>query len=372
MRRRVPLLITLCMALLGGGASPAHAVPIVFGSNLQETANLPFGCELRPYTTPTNGVAQLIPTGQTSCMWWQSGVSAASTYVPRGLGVVVGARVKTGDNPAPLRISIISSGAGGFCCTQQTRSDVFQPAPNAITTVPLNLAAGSGIDPNRQGGQYNDIAVVTAVGPGSLPVHDTQVHNTFNLAAPWANFLHPELTNNNTSLDVGTMDGFEVLLQVLWCGNPGTGSTATGARASADPDELKAYRAQAIDCPAPAGATATPNPGGGGGGAGNAGSSSGVKAARLSAPVSKGRARVRLTCANGCTGTMILRRRGTKVQLGKKTAFSAGAGQQPVIRVPLTTTGKAAVRRRATVAADAVVTLSGVAKPLKLAISLKR
>ena len=247
------LVLLALLAALGAPAA-AHAALQTFGSTLGQTANLPFGCDARPY--PAANGATLIATGVASCSWWSAPATAASTYVPRGQGTIVSARVRSGDNPAPLRIAIFSSGSG-LCCTAQAQSDVFQPAPNAVTPVALNLPAGSGIDTTRLGGQYNDIVVVTAVGPGSLPVHDFGVHGTFDLSAPAASFLHPALVPNDSSTDVGWMDGYEVLLQVDWCGEPGVGA----ARAAAT-------------CP----------PAGGGGTGGGGSTGGGARGGRASAP----------------------------------------------------------------------------------------
>jgi hypothetical protein len=225
-------LVLLAVLLALAVPAAAHAALQTFGSTLGQAANMPFGCEARPY--PAASGATLIATGVTSCSWWSAPATAASTYVPRGQGTIVSARVRAGDNPAPLRIAIFSSGSG-LCCTAQAQSDVFQPVPNAVTPVALNLPAGSGIDTSRLGGQYNDIVVVTAVGPGSLPVHDFGVHGTFDLAAPAASFLHPALVPNDSNTDVGWMDGFEVLLQVDWCGDPGVAAARARAAATCPP-----------------------------------------------------------------------------------------------------------------------------------------
>ncbi|MDO8213855.1 hypothetical protein [Conexibacter sp. CPCC 206217] len=218
--RRALVLAAAFAALALGLAGPATggAGAVTFGSRLDQTANLPFGCEARPYPGFGGGI-QLLATNVTSCMWFAAPLTTASTYVPGGDGRVTAARVRSGANPAPLRISIISSGSG-LCCTHRSSGPIFTPAPNAVTTVPLDLPASTGLDPNRRGGQYNDIVVVSAVGPGSLPVHDFGTHGTFDLSAPAASFLHPELTNGNSNTDVGWMDGYEVLLQVDWEATP--------------------------------------------------------------------------------------------------------------------------------------------------------
>ena len=305
--RRAALLATalLVLSLIAPAVAPANSQ--TFGSDLSQPANLSFGCEARPYVAPVG--ASLIATGQSTCSWWSAPLTPASTYIPRGEGTIVGARVRSGANPAPLRIAIFSSGSG-LCCTAQAQSDVFQPTANAVTDVRLSLPAGSGIDTSRLGGQYNDIAVVTAVGPGSLPVHDFGVHGTFNLSAPAASFLHPALVPNDSNTDVGWMDGFEVLLQVDWCGTP----SATGAHAAAT-----CPAAAPVPTPAPAPAPAA---GGGGGRPATSLSRLGISGRTLGVRVS-GAATVRARFAR-CR-----RRRGqttcTLVTTLSKTARRAGA-----------------------------------------------
>lgn len=322
-----PLVLLVVLSALAAPAA-AHAALQTFGSTLGQTANMPFGCEARPY--PAANGATLIATGVASCNWWSAPATAASTYVPRGQGTIVSARVRSGDNPAPLRIAIFSSGSG-LCCTAQAQSDVFQPAPNAVTPVALNLPAGSGIDTSRLGGQYNDIVVVTAVGPGSLPVHDFGVHGTFDLSAPAASFLHPALVPNNSNTDVGWMDGFEVLLQVDWCGDPGVGA----ARAAAT-------------CPPAGGGGATGGGGTGGGGRAAAPQLSrlGLAGRTLGVRVSAGatvRARLaRCTKRRGQTSCQLVatlsarRRRAGVVHLALPRGLAAGR-----YRVTVTATGGA-------------------------------
>ena len=226
--RRLAVATFLALAL----AAPAQAqTSHTIGSTLQQTANYSSTnyignvtggneCLARPYIGVDGQT--FINTQQTTCMWWNAPLTAAASYVPLGQGTITSASVRSGPSPAPLRITVLSSG-GGLCCTAQARSDVFQPNANAVTTVPLNLPASAGLDPNRSGSQFNDFVAVTAVGPGSLPVHDYGQHGTFNTTIPAASFLHPELVPNNSNTDVGWMDGYEVLLQVTWCGTTGVG-----------------------------------------------------------------------------------------------------------------------------------------------------
>lgn len=228
-RRIAALLVVGAIVAVAALAPRAHAA--TFGSDLSRPANLPFSCELRPNQGAIGG---FVATGAQTCTWWSAPLTPAATYVPVGEGRITGVRVRSGANPAPLRVTILSSGSG-LCCTSRGQSGVFQPAPNAVTSVPLDLPAGSGGDVNRPGSQYNDIVAISAVGPGTLPVHDFGVHGTFNTNGPAASFLHPELPVGASNTDVGWMDGYEVLLQVDWCGTPGIPARATrsGGGASA-------------------------------------------------------------------------------------------------------------------------------------------
>jgi hypothetical protein len=336
------------LALLAVLAAPAAAETVTIGSTLQQTPNLAFGCEGRPY--PAGNGIQLLATGVSSCTWWSAPLTAANTYVPRGQGRVTSARVLSGPNPAPLRITILSSGSG-LCCTAQAVSAVFQPTPNAVTEVPLDLPAGSGLDPNRQGGQYNDIVTVSAVGPGSLPVHDFGVHGTFNTSAPAASFLHPELVPNNSNTDVGWMDGYEVLMQFTWCGTPGVGRAAQ-------------FRQAPAGCPGAAPAAATPG--------GAVAAPAPLGAASATARVRKGLAALRLRCAAAatCRGRITLRPRGGRRTLGR-AAFKLGAGRTKTVHVALSKAGRKLAKPGRRVAIDAVVTLKG-GQRLVLPITLRR
>jgi hypothetical protein len=212
-RRRIAVAI-LVTAIVTIAALAPRADAVTFGSSLAQTANLPFDCGVRPY------IGQNIATGAGTCTWWPAPLTAASTYVPVGQGRITAVRVRSGANPAPLRVTILSSGSG-LCCTSRSQSGVFQPTPDAVTTVPVDLPAGSGGDVNRGGSQYNDIVAISAVGPGTLPVHDFGTHGTFDTSIPAASFLHPELPVGASNTDAGWMDGYEVLLQADWCGTPG-------------------------------------------------------------------------------------------------------------------------------------------------------
>jgi hypothetical protein len=231
-RVRLAAIAAMVMLLSLPAAAPAQD-PVVAtnGSTLQTPANLALPgdanqCLARPYIGPSNGTITFINTQQSSCMWWSTeygptGQIIANTYVPRGSGVVTKVRVREGTAPAPLRFAIVGSG-GGLCCTTKQVSGIVQPAADAVSEFTVNLPAGSGVG-TQDGSQYNDILVILVAGPGSLPVNDRGAHG-FLFGSPanqaQAAFLHPALALGESNTDVGIMDGYEVLLQYDWCGQP--------------------------------------------------------------------------------------------------------------------------------------------------------
>lgn len=339
----------------------AQAVLATNGSTLQAPANLvlPGGvnqCAARPYIGLNEGQIQFIPTNQSTCMWWSTQYGAtgeiiANTYVPRGAGAVIRVRVRSGDQPAPLRFGIVSSGSG-FCCTSKQLSDQVQPAPNQVNQFAVNLPAGSGVG-TQNGSQFNDILVVVGVGPGSLPVNDRGAHG-FLFGSPinqaQASFLHPALPLGASNTDAGIMDGYEVLLQYDWCGVPMTLGTPQPT-APADPQTACNPTPAAPQVPqlppqtqvpvAPPLVAPTTRP---------------LASPANFASVRDGRAALRLRCllTTTCNGTLnLLARTATIAKAKPKKPASYGtakykiaAGKTATIKVKLSKAGRAALRKK--------------------------
>lgn len=353
-RRRRPVLLLALAALLvtPHGAAAQQSVLATNGSSLQAPANLllPGGanqCAARPYIGLSAGNITFLDTAQTTCMWWSSeygptGSVIANTYVPRGAGAVTQVRVRSGDVPAPLQFAILSSGSG-LCCTTKQVSAPVQPAPNQINGFAVNLPAGSGVG-DTDGSQFNDILVVAAVGPGSLPVNDRGAHGfLFNGAAnqAQASFLQPALALGASNTDVGIMDGYEVLLQYDWCGVPMTGANL---RPVAPANPLTAC------LPSPLQAVAA------------------LVAAR------NGVAALRLRCLLDavCAGTVLLQPRAgaavtRRARYGSAT-FRIGARRSKAVALTLTSAGRSALRRKPRLPVDAVVQSGGSSWTLKLTL----
>jgi hypothetical protein len=375
--RRVCLLLSLLA--FSATASAAHAqapVQATNGSALQAPANLalPGGanqCLARPYIGVNPGQIQFINTGQSTCMWWStqygpSGQPIANTYVPRGSGAVTRVRVRSGSAPAPLRFAIVSSGSG-LCCTTKQVSPPLQPAPNQVNQFAVNLPAGSGVG-TAQGSQINDILVVVAAGPGSLPVNDRGAHG-FLFGSPanqaQASFLHPALALGESNTDVGIMDGYEVLLQYDWCGVPGTLSNPVPTP-PANPQTacLGAPAAPPPAAPAPAPAAAPRAP---------------LRALAALATVRRNVAALRLRCllATTCAGRVRLRPRSAgAAAAAAKTYGSARYRIKPrrsaTVKVKLTKAGRKALRRKRKLPVNAVISSGGTSWILKLTLKRAR
>ncbi len=338
------LLAAAALAAFPHAARAQQAVLATNGSTLQAPANLvlpggPNQCLARPYIGLGPGQITFIDTGQATCMWWSTqygpdGSIIANTYVPRGAGAVTRVRVRAGDAPAPLQFAIVSSG-GGLCCTTKQISPPVQPAPNQVTEFPVSLPAGSGVG-DIVGSQFNDILVAVAIGPGSLPVNDRGAHG-FLFGSPanqaQASFLHPALTLGNSNTDVGIMDGYEVLVQYDWCGVP---LTLSNRRPVAPANPQTACRPSPLRV--------------------------------LSAPaVRNGVVPLRVRCLLDriCAGTLLLRpRTGTTARAAETTSygrvrFRIGPRRSATLRVRLSKTGRDALGRARSVAAEAVVSADG-------------
>jgi len=374
--RRLGLLLPI-VALLATAPSARAQAPVLAtnGSPLPAPANLvlPGGanqCLARPYIGVNPGQIQFINTGQSTCMWWstQYGPTAqpiANTYVPRGSGAVTRVRVRSGATPAPLRFAIVSSGSG-LCCTTKQISAPVQPLPDRVNEFAVNLPAGSGVG-STSGSQYNDILVVVAVGPGSLPVNDRGTHGfLFGSAAnqAQASFLHPALALGESNTDVGIMDGYEVLLQYDWCGVPGTLSNPTPTP-PANPQTA---------CSGGAG----PGPAAPGGGPGPAAAPAPLRALATAAAVRHGVAALRLRCLldTTCAGLVRLqaRARGATAAAAKSYGskrYRIKAGKKATLRVKLNRAGRKALRRKRKLPVSAVVNSAG-GQRWTLKLTLKR
>jgi len=220
MTRRLVTVTAVALALV---AVPAGAGAAVFGSSLRRPANVNWGCELAPVLGLTGFV--LAQTGQRTCTWRSAGYfntfRQAST-VP-GNGVITRIRVRAGRNPAPLRLTILTSssrlyGGGGTlqnsftCCTARRFSRTFRPRANRITTVTVNMRVFRTVD-RRNLVQTSDVVGLSAVGRGTLPLRvgsDVGGYSTGNAISA---YYYPLTRVGEPRVEGGSITGVEVLLR---------------------------------------------------------------------------------------------------------------------------------------------------------------
>lgn len=216
-------------------APSSHAATQVHGSPLVSPANGGWGCETA-WLPDLYGTHQPMPSQQGSCTYFTPGNSnATSAFVP-GAGTITKARVKSGPNPAPLSIVILrrtwlvknGKAVDHTCCSVQSETAVFQPTPNGITEVPVNLAVSTQPAPEEQQAGWHDIVGVSAHGPGELPIATLGPQNLSvgtQQGILTAIGFYPRITPGTFSINEWNLPNAEILMQYEWtdgCANPRT------------------------------------------------------------------------------------------------------------------------------------------------------
>jgi hypothetical protein len=177
MRARWPA-FALGLALAALAAAPAHAIRI--GADLNRPANVGYGCETLP-TTNAFGGRFFLGTGFGTCTYLGTGSinNQSETAGARGAsGVLTRVLVKTGPVVGPMQATILrstrSTSVGFACCFWAGQSQVFTPAPNSVTAVPVRLPMR--LDFDDQFGETVDYLALTVLAPGvPIPGHDEGV-----------------------------------------------------------------------------------------------------------------------------------------------------------------------------------------------------
>ena len=203
--------------LIGFGAlflGTAHAQR--FGSNLRATPNAFWGCELAPIFDPITGAPTLSATGQTTCTMRNVGYINSlqiASYVPTN-GRITEVRVRSGANPARLRVVIMQC-SPGLCGTAIRFSRVFRPRPNRITVFNTNLRVDRTVGVGGQGIQnVIDAVAITAVGPGTLPLRDQGTAGTYSSGSALTQLWYPATQRNVPRVEgYSTVDGLELLVR---------------------------------------------------------------------------------------------------------------------------------------------------------------
>lgn len=200
--------------------APVAASGATFGSSLRARPNLGFGCKSALIRNSITGAPTITPSGQRTCTYRNLGFlnRPGSGSLAPATGRVTSIRVRSGRNPAPLRLTILSSSPGRSCCTAIFLGRPFRPRANAITRIRTNVKIRRVLDPGT-GVASTDVVAISAVGPGSLPLHYAGGGGTFADGSPLTSFWYPLTRPGDPRVDGYTMDGLELLFQ--WTFRPG-------------------------------------------------------------------------------------------------------------------------------------------------------
>ncbi len=324
------------------------------------TGSEAFGCETAflPGFPPTFEYTRY-STGMTSCTAYQPGTTTDNTHLVPGPGYVTKVRVRSGANPAPLRITIVkrlfqtnpSTGeiTDAVCCTGTgNESATFQPPPNSTHEVTLNPPLKVTTTPSQNGASgHHDIVAVSAMGPGELPIASTGPHSAMDFTAPAMTIFYPKVQTGLQGQAEHSYPNYLVLMNYDW--------TAT------------------LPCPQSSSARASQScPGAGGGGGGVTKAPVAFKSKGLKLKNGKVGFKLACTAAKGtsCKGKATLRTRAKKPKKLATKSLTIAGGKTKKITFKLSKKARKRVKETGTKVA-LVVDLGAAGKATKN-LTLKR
>jgi hypothetical protein len=240
--RRSPLLFAVMIALL---STTPEAGAVTVGANLNRPANAAYGCETLPSVGPF-GERFFLPSGVTTCTYVAVGALGNMSEVaqtPFGGGVVTQVAVRAGPVVGPMQATVsramrsTSPGVGFACCFYAGASQIFTPAPNAVTRVAVRIPVRADLDP--QVGETVDYLGITVLAP-NVPIPAHEVGNPGNLSNPGAIGFFPHLQPRDAvsgRVDGAGIGGVQPLIsaEILpFCGARAAAAISGTARASAN------------------------------------------------------------------------------------------------------------------------------------------
>ncbi len=206
-------------------AAPASAR--WYGSKLAAKPNATYGCESAIVSAPLGGV-QLSPTGQRSCTYRHGGYifSNRPTFLVPSTGRITRIRVKSGPNPAKLRLTVLTGSSrvdpftgrdqpGTYtCCTARYVSRPFRVRANRTTTKKVNVRVYNVRSKRlRNRIHSSDGLALSAATPGTLPLHITPAVGALNTGAPLLTGYWPRTGKGDPRVDGYSMPGIDLLFQ---------------------------------------------------------------------------------------------------------------------------------------------------------------
>ena len=223
--RRLASLGLLAAATLALLTAPAAAR--WYGSTMRGAANAGYGCESAAILGALGGV-ELAATGQRSCTYRRGGYfnSLQPTALVPGSGRIKRIQVKSGPNPARLRLTILTGSSrvhtltgedlpGTYsCCTARYVGPAFQPKPNAVTTVRTNVPVFETRSRSINNRLHStDVVAISAVGPGTLPLHLTNSLGGYESGTPLLTGYWPLTKVGEPRVDGYTLSGIDLLFR---------------------------------------------------------------------------------------------------------------------------------------------------------------
>lgn len=224
--RRPVLLAFLLGFVLAATFAPAASAQW-FGSLMRGTPNATYGCESALITGALGGV-ELAPTNQRSCTYRHSGYfnQLRPTALVPGNGTIKRIQVKSGPNPARLRLTILTGSSrvdtftgqdlpGTYtCCTARYVGPAFRPKPNATTTLNVNVPVRDVRSKEIQTRIHStDSVAISAVGPGTLPLHLGNELGGYATGTPLLTGFWPLTKLGEPRVDGYTMSGIDLLFR---------------------------------------------------------------------------------------------------------------------------------------------------------------
>lgn len=195
-----------------------------------------FGCETRwQYEFGFPPVSRQ-PTGMTSCTAYSPGfLSTTESHLIPAPGYVTKVRVRSGANPAPLRVTIIKrlfqthpvtgQETDSICCTGTgSESATFQPPPNTVHELTLNPPIKVTATSSQNGASgHRDIVAVSAVGAGDLPIASTGSHGVADFG-PTMSIFYPKVETGLQGQAEHVYNNYVVLMNYDWVPCPSSSS----------------------------------------------------------------------------------------------------------------------------------------------------
>ena len=216
------LALGLACAVLAAPASARW-----YGSTLRAPANATYGCESAIISAPLGGFV-LQPTGQVSCTYRHGGYlfKPRPTFIVPRTGRITRIRVKSGANPAKLRLTVLTGSSrvdtftgrdlpGTYtCCTARYVGKPFRVRANRVTTKKVNVRVFDVRSKRlRHRIHSSDGLALSAVGPGTLPLSIGPVLGGFDTGTPLATSYFPLTRKGEPRVEGYSLTGIDLLFQ---------------------------------------------------------------------------------------------------------------------------------------------------------------